>query len=142
MRAALAIRDWAAEEEVELRIGVNTGEALVTLEAQPADGESMAAGDVVNTAARLQAAAPTGGILVGEQTHRRDRKAIEFGEAIAVAAKGKAEPVIARLASSRHGLAPHVERVHGAPLVGRRRELELLGGRSRPGRVRSARRSS
>src|SRR5881409_484820 len=58
VRAALAIRDWAREENgLEVRIGVNTGEALVSLEARPAEGEGMAAGDVVNTAARLQAAA-------------------------------------------------------------------------------------
>src|SRR5947199_1753987 len=70
VRAALAIRDAAEEQGIELRIGINTGEALVTLSARPADGQTMATGDVVNTAARLQAAAPVGGILVGEQTFR------------------------------------------------------------------------
>src|SRR5918996_4126975 len=73
VRAALAIRDWADEEGVDLRIGVNTGEALVTI-----GGEPLAAGDVVNTAARLQAAAPSGGILVGEVTQRATRDAIEY----------------------------------------------------------------
>src|SRR5205809_4650816 len=60
VRAALAIRDWAGErgEELQVRIGVNTGEALVSLDARPSEGEAMAAGDVVNTAARLQTAAP------------------------------------------------------------------------------------
>src|SRR2546430_2983312 len=68
VRAALAIRDWAGEqgEELQVRIAVNTGEALVTLGARPSEGEAMAAGDVVNTAARLQAAAPLNGVLVGE----------------------------------------------------------------------------
>jgi class 3 adenylate cyclase len=48
VRAALAIRDWAAEEgRVEVRLGVATGEALVTLGARPGEGEGMAAGDVV-----------------------------------------------------------------------------------------------
>ena len=63
VRAALAIRDWAVEqgEELQVRIAVNTGEALVTLGARPSEGEAMAAGDVVNTAARLQAAAPLNG---------------------------------------------------------------------------------
>src|SRR5579859_3753543 len=70
VRAALAIREWAEEEGIELRVGINTGEALVSLGARPAEGETMAAGDVVNTAARLQAAAPVGGILVGEQSFR------------------------------------------------------------------------
>ena len=70
VRAALAIRDWVRgeEEELQLRIAVNTGEALVSIGAEPPMGETMAAGDVVNTAARLQAAAPVNGILVGERT--------------------------------------------------------------------------
>src|SRR5215212_6319470 len=67
VRAALAIRDWVrAEERLQVRIAVNTGEALVTLDARAAEGEGMAAGDVVNTTARLQSAAPVNGILVGE----------------------------------------------------------------------------
>ena len=70
VRAALAIRDWVAEQDgaLQVRIAVNTGEALVSLGARPGEGESMAAGDVVNTAARLQVAAPVNGILVGEPT--------------------------------------------------------------------------
>src|ERR1044071_2375268 len=78
VRAAIAIRDWAAEEQVDLRVGVNTGEALVTLDASPAEGEGTAAGDVVNTASRLQSNAPVGEILVGEQTYRATQKAIEY----------------------------------------------------------------
>ena len=67
LRAALAIRDWAIEEDgVEVRIAVNTGEALVSLDARPDSGEGMIAGDVVNTASRLQSAAPVNGVLVGE----------------------------------------------------------------------------
>src|ERR687895_1426378 len=66
VRAALAIRDWAAEQEgdLHLRLAVATGEALVALGARPTEGEGMASGDVVNTAARLQSAAPVDGILV------------------------------------------------------------------------------
>src|SRR5437899_4074871 len=56
VRAALAVRDWAREEGIEVRIAVHTGEALVRIDAHPESGEGMAAGDVVNTAARLQAA--------------------------------------------------------------------------------------
>ena len=55
MRAALAIRDWVREnDQIQVRLAVNTGEALITLGAQPVQGEGMAAGDVVNTAARLR----------------------------------------------------------------------------------------
>src|SRR5499427_964269 len=94
VRAALAIRDWVREQEgIEVRLGVATGEALITVGAQPEHGEGMAAGDVVNTAARLQAAAPVNGILVGERTFRATRGAIEYRAATPVAAKGKSEPV-------------------------------------------------
>ena len=71
VRAALAIRSWIVDDQAELqvRIGVNTGETIVNLAARPAEGEGMVAGDVVNTAARLQSAAAVNGILVGAQTY-------------------------------------------------------------------------
>jgi class 3 adenylate cyclase len=130
IRAALAIRDWIREEgKLEVRIGVNTGEALVNLAARPEAGEGMAAGDVVNTAARLQAAAPVNGILVGETTHRATAQTIDFGEERTVEAKGKEEPlavweVLQARASFGVDLAPRTRR----PLVGRDRELEQLVG--------------
>src|SRR5204863_6477932 len=127
VRAALAIRDWAREEEgVQVRIAVNTGEALVLLGARPVEGEGMAAGDVVNTAARLQSAAPVNGVLVGETTYRATRHVIDYAEREPVSAKGKAEliPVWEAVqARSRLGVdlaAP------ATPLVGRTRELDLL----------------
>jgi class 3 adenylate cyclase len=97
VRAGLAIRDWILDEqaELQLRIGVNTGQALVSLDARPDEGEGMVAGDVVNTAARLQSNAPVNGILVGQTTWRATRDAIDYREAEAVQAKGKAEPVTA-----------------------------------------------
>src|SRR5215208_4498797 len=70
VRAALAIRDGLAASEVDVRIAVHTGEALVSRGAKMAAGEAMVAGDVVNTAARLQTAAPVNGVLVGESTYR------------------------------------------------------------------------
>jgi len=128
VRAALSIRDWIAEEgKLQVRIAVNTGEALVNLSARPEAGEGMAAGDVVNTAARLQSAAPINGILVGESTYRATAQTIEFREQPAVEAKGKDDPVpvweVAQ-ARARFGvdLAPQVR----TPLVGRERELEQL----------------
>ena len=125
VRAALAIRDWAREEGIELRVGINTGEALVTIGARPEAGETMAAGDVVNTAARLQSAAPVNEIVVGEQTFRATEQAIDYEEAEPVEAKGKAQPVRAwKAVDARARIA--VERVHGAALVGRRREVDLL----------------
>jgi class 3 adenylate cyclase len=125
VRAALEIQEWASDEGLELRVGVNTGEALVTLGARPEAGETMAAGDVVNTAARLQSAAPVGGILVGEQTLRATERAIDYDEAPPVEAKGKAEPVSAWLAVQARARIG-IDRVHGATLVGRAREVALL----------------
>jgi class 3 adenylate cyclase/tetratricopeptide (TPR) repeat protein len=127
VRAALAIRDFALEEGLELRVGVTTGEALISLGASPAEGEGMASGDVVNTAARLQSAAPVNGILGDETTYRATRQTIEYGEAPPVAAKGKAEPISvweAVAARSRFGVdVTHFAR---AELVGRERELSAL----------------
>src|SRR5947199_9052761 len=95
VRAALAIRDWVREEEadLQLRIAVNTGEALIALGARPEAGEGMASGDVVNTTARLQSAAPVNGILAGQATWRATRERIEYGEHEAVYAKGKSVPI-------------------------------------------------
>jgi len=118
VRAALSVR----ERVQGVRIAVNTGEALVTLGARPSHGEAMVAGDVVNTAARLQAAAPVDGVLVGEETYRATRAAIEYVEAEAVAAKGKAEPIDAWLAVR----AARDERDLSSTFVGRDRELALL----------------
>jgi class 3 adenylate cyclase len=129
VRAALEIRDWVGEqgEELQVRIAVNTGEALVTLGARPAEGEGMAAGDVVNTTARLQAAAPVNGILVGEQTYRATSQAIDYREVEPVVGKGKSEPIPAWEAlEARSRLGVDVSRRTDTPLIGRRRELELL----------------
>ena len=128
VRAALAIRDWVREEDdLQVRIAVNTGEALVLLGARPAQGEGMVAGDVVNTAARLQSAAPVNGVLVGETTYRATRHTIDYGEAEPVTAKGKAEPVPvweALQARSRFGV--DLAAPARGPLVGRAHELDQL----------------
>src|SRR5437870_1531412 len=128
VRAALAIRDWIAEEgKLQVQIAVNTGEGVVNLAARPEAGEGMAAGDVVNTAARLQSAAPVNGILVGETTYRATRHAIDYRDAPPVEAKGKAEPVKAwEAVSARSRFGSDVEQKLRTPLVGRERERNLL----------------
>jgi len=87
VRAALSIRaaiDRLNEQEpdldLHLRVGVNTGEALAVLGADAARGEGMASGDVVNTAARLQTAAPSNGILVDETTYHATSQRIDYAE--------------------------------------------------------------
>jgi class 3 adenylate cyclase/tetratricopeptide (TPR) repeat protein len=128
VRAALAVRDWAADEpDLHVRIGVNTGEALVALGARLREGEGMASGDVVNTAARLQSAAPVDGVLVGEQTFRATERTIAYRVVEPVAAKGKAEPVVAWEAlEARTRFGVDVARRSAAPLIGRDSEVELL----------------
>jgi class 3 adenylate cyclase len=134
VRAALAVRDQLQEMnqedpslDLQARLAVNTGEAIVALGAHPKRGEGMVAGDVVNTASRLQSAAPTGGILVGEETYFSTRAVIEYQAAEPVDAKGKALPVTAWLAVAP--LAPVGERsFSGVPMVGRGTELAVVRG--------------
>jgi class 3 adenylate cyclase/tetratricopeptide (TPR) repeat protein len=126
VRAALAIRD-SIGEELQIRTAINTGEALVALGAKPGEGDAMVAGDVVNTAARLQGAAPVNGILVGEGTYRATRHAIDYREAPPVEAKGKSEPVkVWEAVAARSRVGSDVEQKLRTPLVGRERERGLL----------------
>jgi predicted ATPase/class 3 adenylate cyclase len=137
-RAALAIRDALADDELDVRIGITTGEALIALGARPQEGEGMASGDVVNTAARLQGAAPVNGILVDETTYRATDRRIAYREVGPVEAKGKVEPIQAweaLEAKSRFGV--DFRQLGGTRLVGRVDELEaLLAARNRARRAR------
>ncbi|HET8528284.1 MAG TPA: AAA family ATPase [Gaiellaceae bacterium] len=126
VRAALAVRDRlaAGPDDLQLRIAVNTGEALVALDARPALGEAMVAGDVVNTAARLQAAAAPNAVVVGEETWRATRDVVEYRPGTPVDAKGKAEAVPNWIAVRE--AAPQGERRFSSTFVGRTRELAAL----------------
>src|ERR687898_2375695 len=145
-RAALAIREAVAELneaepglDLHVRIAVTTGEAVVALGARPTEGEGMAAGDVLNTASRLQAAAPVDGVLVDAAAYRATAAAIEYREAEQFEVKGKEQPILAWEPLFAH--APvELEAPEGTrgPFVGRRRELALLldlVARSRADRV-------
>jgi class 3 adenylate cyclase len=127
VRAAFAVRDWAEAEGLELRVAVNTGEAIVALDASPERGETFITGDVVNTAARLQSASPVGAVLVGEETYQGTRGSIEFRPAQPIVAKGKEAPVQAWLAV-RTTAAIGERPVAPVPMVGRDRELDVLAG--------------
>ncbi len=73
---------------LQVRIGIGTGEAVVALGARPEEGEGIVTGDVVNTASRLQGAAPVDGIAVSEQTYRADRARLRLRGARACAGEG------------------------------------------------------
>jgi class 3 adenylate cyclase/tetratricopeptide (TPR) repeat protein len=131
VRAALAICEAindlnAADEwlDLKVRIGVNTGEALVVVGARSSEGEGMASGDVMNTTARLQSAAPINGVLAGEETYLATREAIDYSEAEPIAAKGKAEPVrVWEVVGVRER---EQSRTPLTPLIGRDTELDRL----------------
>jgi class 3 adenylate cyclase/tetratricopeptide (TPR) repeat protein len=130
VRAALELVDRVKElhiagQPLGLRAGVVSGEAAVTA---GRTGEGMVAGDVVNTASRLQSVAPAGVVLVGESTHSATSPAIAYEPAGEQLLKGKQAPVavwralrvVARVGGEgrEEGLEP--------PFVGRDEELRLL----------------
>ena len=127
VRAALELVDavHALGPGLEARGGVLTGEAAVTL---GAIGQGMVAGDLVNTASRLQAAAAPGSVLVGEATQHAASIAITFEPVDEQYLKGKAAPVAAwravRVVAQRRGRGRE-DRLE-APFVGRDAELRLL----------------
>src|SRR5207253_10484263 len=107
------------------RAGVLTGEAAVTI---GATNQGMVAGDLVNTASRLQAVAPPGTLLVGEATERATSRAILFEPAGEQLLRGKAAPIPAwralRVVAERGG-RNRTETLE-APFVGRADELRYL----------------
>jgi class 3 adenylate cyclase/tetratricopeptide (TPR) repeat protein len=118
VRAAAELRDSVTE--VQLRIGVNSGEVMA------GGGETLVTGDAVNVAARLQQAARPGEALLGERTLALARDAIEVGAVEPIQVKGKAERVAAfRLLHVLEGADSFARRLD-APLVGREREQRLL----------------
>ncbi len=134
VRAALGMRDALAalNDELErswgvrlaMRIGVHSGEVVA---GDPAAGQRLVTGDPVNTAARLEQAAPTDDILIGELTYRLVRDAVEAEPIVPLDLKGKTDPVPAwRLLAVRSESRPdHHDRT---PMVGREAESARLGG--------------
>jgi class 3 adenylate cyclase/tetratricopeptide (TPR) repeat protein len=126
MRVLEGIDELNGEHSLGLaaRAAVNTGEAVVSLHAAR-DGGALATGDVVNTAARLQSAAPPGSLIVGDQTYRATRHAIRYADFDPVDAKGKAEALTAWLAVEP-SLEPAERPIGANAMVGRARELDLM----------------
>jgi class 3 adenylate cyclase/tetratricopeptide (TPR) repeat protein len=119
LRAVRAAQDLRDTVDVDVRIGVNTG-SVVTGAA-----DSLVTGDAVNVAARLEQAADPGQVLLGAETYRLVRDAVDVELLPPLAAKGKSEPLTAyRLRAVTGDVA--VARRQDAPLVGRARERRLL----------------
>jgi class 3 adenylate cyclase/tetratricopeptide (TPR) repeat protein len=129
-RAVRAALDLVAgvpdlDDALQARAGVLTGEAAVTL---GAEGQGMVAGDLVNTASRVQSAAEPGTVLVGEATKRASEAAIAYESAGDHPLKGKAEPTrlyrALRVTATRGGALKSTGLE--PPFVGRDRELRLI----------------
>ena len=109
------------------RVGIATGEVVVDLDAIRDGGQALVAGDVVNVAARLQAHAPVGGIVVSSATWRASREYVEYAEMPPVMVKGKAGPLAVwrplRLVQRRWD-----RHLDSGPFVGRGPYLEHLAG--------------
>ena len=132
VRAALEMVDAVAHLGVQVgvatlaaRAGVVTGEVAVNVGAV---GQGMVAGDPVNTAARVQAAAEPGTVLVDDGTWRLARDAVAFASFGMHTVKGKAEPVRLWRAERVVSGVGGVQRMDGleAPLVGRDAELRTV----------------
>src|ERR687888_1009208 len=132
VRAAIDLIDAVTEIGADVgvpglraRVGVLTGEAAVTV---GAEGQGMVAGDLVNTASRIQSLAEPGAVLVGDATRRATEAAITYADAGSHELKGKTEPVqlwrALRVVAGKGGSmrASTLE----APFVGRARDLRLV----------------
>jgi class 3 adenylate cyclase len=134
VRAGLAILEAIAdlneadpELDLQVRVGINTGEAVVALGASVDRGEGIVTGDVVNTASRIQSAAPVNGIAVSEQTYRATTNVFDYELLPPAAVKGKTEPLpLWRAKSARSRYGGDVRREFKTPFVGRELEKPLL----------------
>jgi class 3 adenylate cyclase/DNA-binding winged helix-turn-helix (wHTH) protein len=109
---------------IRTRTGVNTGEVVA---GGSDEGGTMVTGDAVNVAARLEASAAPGEILIGTATYRLVRDAVVVEPVEPLPVKGKSAPVEAyRLLDVKQGV-PGVARRSDSPMVGRDRELAALG---------------
>ena len=118
--------DLRARHDValQIRIGVNTGEVLAAVDPEP--GDAMVTGDAVNVAARLQTTASPGSIVAGERVVRSVR-GFAFEPMGDLALKGKASPVPGFVLMGEQAEPERGVPGLSAPMVGRERELDLLG---------------
>jgi class 3 adenylate cyclase len=126
--AIAELNDADPDLNLQVRLGVNTGEAVVALGARPERGEGMVTGDVVNTASRIQAVAPVNAVAVSDQTYRATSRVFDYEPLQPVSVKGKKEPLTMwRPVAARARFGSDIGR-HKTPFVGRELERPMLIG--------------
>jgi class 3 adenylate cyclase len=127
LRAGLAIRDAVAEigEGLELRVGIDTGEAIVAVASDLQPNQGMVSGSVVNAASHLQSAAPVGSVLVADTTYHAAERQIVFEASPSIDPTNKGQPIRCWFAIKPRSLVPILTR-ESFPLVGRERERRRL----------------
>jgi class 3 adenylate cyclase/tetratricopeptide (TPR) repeat protein len=129
LEAIEELNEGAPALSLQVRLGIHTGEAVIAVGARPELGEAFVTGDVVNTASRLQGAAPVGSIAVSDATYRATERVFEWEPLEPVTVKGKAQPLpLWRPLRSRARFGSDVTRSLTTPLVGRELEKTLLIG--------------
>jgi class 3 adenylate cyclase len=129
LEAIAELNEADADLDLQVRVGINTGEAVVALRARPEEGEGIVTGDVVNTAARIQSAAPVDAVAVSEQTYRATSRVFEYETLAPVSVKGKTEAIpLWRPIAARARFGRDVSLQFKTPFVGRELEMPLLIG--------------
>ncbi len=135
VRAGLRIVEAAEELEavggapLRLRVGINTGEALVRLDVSPASGVGFLTGDAINTASRLQGVAPEMGVAVGLATYEATSVVFDYRELESAALKGKADTVrVYQPLAPRARFGSDLTRTHTSPFIGREVDLAIMKG--------------
>ena len=123
VRAGLAILEALADGELRVRVGIDTGEALVDLGTRPELGEPFVTGRVVNAAARLQTSAPVDAVVVGEATYRATSRIFAYEPLEPMQAKGFTTALRRWRAGEPLGSTGPRKRT---PFVGRSRDMVLL----------------
>jgi class 3 adenylate cyclase/tetratricopeptide (TPR) repeat protein len=117
------------EAPLKLRVGINTGEALVRLGVSAASGEGFLSGDSVNTASRIQSIAPEMGVAVGFSTFQATTVVFDYEELEPANLKGKSDPVrVFHAKSPRARFGTDLTRTHDTPFIGREIDLAILKG--------------
>ena len=116
-------------EPLLLRVGINTGEALVRLGASAGLGERLLSGDAINTASRIQSIAPELGVAVGLSTYEATAPVFDYSELEPATLKGKQAPVrVFQAKAARARFGSDLTRTHDTPFVGREIDLGILKG--------------